>query len=123
MRCPKLQTPTDKRRLTPVELGEPFDRQIVRLGGSRSENDFLGFGPDQVRDLDAGLFNGLLALPAEYVGAAVRVSEEVGHVGEHGVENPEVHRGSGRIVEVQGFALFLAGCDVEVGKEAALDFA
>ena len=84
-----------------VELGHPFERNVVGLGGPGGEEDFLRGGPEERRDLGAGFFDGLLGLPAVAVGTAVGVAVGLGEVGEHGVKDPGVEGGGGLHVEVE----------------------
>ena len=83
-----------------VELGRPFQSQIDRLGGTRSPDDFPRIAMDQRGHLLTRLLDGLLGRPAIGVAAGRGVAELLTQVRHHLVHNPRVHRGGGRVVEV-----------------------
>jgi hypothetical protein len=64
-----------------VHLGDALDGQVVALGGAGGEDDLLGGGADQPRNLLARRFHGLLRLPSKGVVAAGRVAKLGGEVG------------------------------------------
>ena len=73
--------------LVSVERCDTLEAEIVRLGGSTGEDDFLLLSSDQARDMFSGVFTSLFGLPSEAVGTGVRVSETLSQVWEHLVKN------------------------------------
>lgn len=78
-----------------VEVHEALDGDVVGLGGARGEDDFLRGRVDEVGDLLAGVFDGVVGFPAVEVGAGVGVAVAGEVVGEHGVEDAWVDGGGG----------------------------
>jgi len=66
----------------------------------RGEDDLLGGGADELGDLLARDFDGLLGFPAEGVVAAGRVAKLVGEIRHHRFQNPRVKRAGGVIIHV-----------------------
>ena len=95
----------DVRLSSFVKVSHALDGHVVGLGGSRREDDLLGVGADDGRDVRACLLDGVLGFPAVHVRAAVRVSVLLHEVGHHGVENPRVDRCGRLHVEVERAAL------------------
>ena len=80
-----------------VHLGDALDRQIVRFGGAAGEDDLLGGGADQARDLLARLLHRLLGFPAEAVIAAGGIAEDLEEIRLHRLEHARIHR-RGRVI-------------------------
>jgi hypothetical protein len=102
-----------------VHFGDAFEGQVIALGGAAGEDDLLGRGADEPRNLLARGFDGLLRLPSEGVVAAGRVAELGGEVGHHRLQNPRVQRSGGVVVHIdrQVYALrhfYLAGKCVHI---------
>ena len=87
-----------------VELDHAPDRQVVRLGGAAGEDDVLRLGADQPGHLLAAGVDGLLGLPAEAVGAAGGVAEDVGEVRQHRLQHARIDRRGGVVVHVDRVA-------------------
>ena len=84
-----------------VKVAHALDGHVVGLGGAAGEDDLLGVGSDDGRDVRACLLDGVLGFPAVHVRAAVRVSVLLDEVGQHRVENAGIYRGGGLHVEVE----------------------
>mmetsp|Transcript_24902 Transcript_24902/g.33362 ORF Transcript_24902/g.33362 Transcript_24902/m.33362 type:complete len:326 (+) Transcript_24902:480-1457(+) len=91
-----------------VKACQSLQAQVVRLGGARGEHDLFGGGADEVSDVFARIFTGLLRLPAEGVRARVRVTVALSHERHHFVENSWVDRSGSLIIEVEGAGLHSA---------------
>ena len=61
-----------------------------------------GDSADQVRDLLAGLVDGLFGGPSELVVAAGGVAEMLREIRQHGIEYAGVHAGCSVIIEING---------------------
>jgi hypothetical protein len=74
-------------------VGPPPKLPVPRNDGPthRGEDDFLGVGADEVRDLLAGLLHRLLRCPAVRVCARVRVAVLLREEGQHVVQHTRVH--------------------------------
>ncbi|MNX97399.1 hypothetical protein D3C86_1297620 [compost metagenome] len=99
-----------------VHLGDALEGEVDRLGGPGGQDDLLAAGvapvvqrADQQGDLLAGLLDALLGGPPVGVVAARGVAEVLGEVGQHGLEDPGVHRGGGVVVQVDHARGFLMG--------------
>src|SRR5437764_12429240 len=86
--------------LTAMGPGHSLDRQIVRLGCARGEDDLLRTGVDKLRDLLARRLNGRFRFPAETVVAAGRVTVGLGEIGKHRLDHAGVDRSRSVIVHV-----------------------
>ena len=78
----------------------PLMARLFALRGAGGEDDLLGGGADQPRNLLARRLHGLLRLPAKGVVAAGRIAELGGEVGHHRLQNPRIERGGGVIVHI-----------------------
>ena len=85
-----------------VKTGRPFDRKVIGLRGARRPDDFTGIGVDEGRDLVACALDCLLCLPSIGVAAGSRISEMLEKPGHHLVDHTRIHRGRGRVVEING---------------------
>ena len=85
-----------------VKLDDALDCQVVGLGGAAGENDFLGLGADQRRDLFARATNGLLRLPSEAMVAAGGVAELFSEIRKHRIEHARIDPRGRMIVHVNG---------------------
>lgn len=75
-----------------VEIHDTLDGDVVGLGGAGGKDYFFGGSADEGRNLSAGVLNGVVGFPTIEVGARVRVPIAREIEGEHGVEDPRVHR-------------------------------
>ena len=83
-----------------VHLGDAFEGQVVALGGARGEDDLLGRGADQPRNLLARRFDALLGLPTKAMVAAGRIAELGCKVRHHRLQNPRIERGGGVVIHI-----------------------
>ena len=83
-----------------VHFGDALDGQVVALGRSRSKDDLLGSGPDQLGNLLPRRFDGLLRLPSKGVVAASRVAELGGEIGQHRLQHPGIEWAGGVIIHI-----------------------
>ncbi|CAH0320797.1 hypothetical protein SRABI106_04357 [Rahnella aquatilis] len=58
-----------------VRVGGTFNRQIVRFGGARREDDFTRIGINQLGNLVTRHIHRLFSLPAETVRTGSRITE------------------------------------------------
>src|SRR5438093_418105 len=88
----------DRRRddvvtLLAVHLGDAFQRQVDRLGATRGEHDLLGVArADEARDLRPRGVDGALGLPPEGMVPARGMTEPLGEVGQHRLDDSRVAR-------------------------------
>ncbi|PON35628.1 LOW QUALITY PROTEIN: hypothetical protein PanWU01x14_334680 [Parasponia andersonii] len=83
-----------------VEVHDALDGDVVALGGAGGEDDLLRRA-DEIGHLGARGLRRLVRLPPVHVGPGVRVSV-LGHIkGQHGVENPRVHRRRGLHIQIE----------------------
>ena len=80
--------------------GRSLNRQIVRLGCARGEDDLLRAGVDKLRDLLAGRLHSRFRFPPQAVVAAGRVTVDLGEIREHRFEHAGVYRRRSVIVHV-----------------------
>ena len=92
----------DVLALALVEVGGALDGQVVGFCGAGGPDDFLGIGIDQRGHLLARVFHRFFRFPAERVGTRSGVAEMFGEVGNHLFCDTGIHRGRGRVVEVDG---------------------
>ena len=85
-----------------VKTGGPFDRKVVGLRGARRPDDFTGICVNEGRDLVAGALDGLFGFPSVGMATGSRVSEMLEKPGHHLVDHTRIHRGRGRVVEING---------------------
>src|SRR5262249_58370461 len=88
--------------LLAVDRGNALECQVVALGGAGGEDDLLGAGADEGRDLLAGRLDGFLRVPAEAVIAARRVAVVLGEEGQHRLDDARITAGRGVVVQVNG---------------------
>ena len=78
--------------------GDALDREVVRLGGARGEDDLVGLGVQRRGDGGPGAIDGRVRGVAERVAGARGVAEDVGEVGQHRrrgrADRPASSRGS-----------------------------
>src|SRR5262249_32677999 len=88
------------------------------LRGAAREDDVLGLGIDQARDLVPRGLDRLLRLPAEGVVPARRVAEDVGEEWPHRLEHPRIHGRRGVVDHLDSLAAH-ADDPLPVGKIVA----
>src|SRR5207247_7699035 len=89
-----------------VELDDPLDGQVVRLGRATREDDVLRLGVDQPGDLLPPLLGRLLGFPAEPVAPARRVAERLGELRQHRFQDPRVYGRRRVVVSVEGLGRY-----------------
>ena len=82
------------------EMCGALDREIVRFGRARGEDDLARIGLDQRGDFAAGALDRLGGDPAIRVAGAVRVAEMLGEVRQHRLEDARVYRRRRLVVEI-----------------------
>lgn len=103
----------------PIEVRQPPQSQVVRLGRATRENDFFRVSPNYVCDSFSSYFDGFFGFPAVVVRPGqqsqprVRIAEHLGHEWQHRVEDPKVQRRGGAEVHVDRPAFELLASDVE----------
>ncbi len=85
-----------------VKLDDALDCKVVGLGGAAGENNFLGLGADQRRDLIARAIDGLFRFPSEAVVAAGGIAELLGEIRQHRIEHARIDARGRVIVHVNG---------------------
>ena len=85
-----------------IHLHDALERQIVRFRGPAGEHDFFGVGMDEARDLLPRLLDGFLAFPAKGVVPAGPVTEFLGEIREHHLEDAWVRGGRRMTIQVNG---------------------
>ncbi len=83
-----------------VQPGYPLDRQIVRFGRARREDDFLRRDVQRLGDGAARLVDGVAGLRAERVAGAGGVAENFGEVGTHRLEHAVIDGRRGVAIEI-----------------------
>ncbi len=87
-----------------IEVGNPLDCKVVRLGRPRCPDDLFWVGPNQLGHLTTGRLYRLLGLPPIGMGLGSGVSKlgvrsEILH---HHLCNPGVNRRCRRVVQIDG---------------------
>ena len=70
-----------------IKRGRTLHSQIVRLSGTRCENNFSRISTNQISYLFAGCLTSCFGLPAKLMGTRMRITKVLGHVWQHGVQN------------------------------------
>ena len=101
--------------------GDALDREVVRLGGARGEDDLVGLDVQRRGDRRAGAVDRRVRGVAERVAGAGGVAEHVGEVGQHRREHARIDRRRRVAVEIDrcvrahafapAFAAFLRRAD------------
>jgi hypothetical protein len=84
----------------PVGAGDTEQRQVVRLGGTRREDDLARRRADQCGNAAARPIHPFLRPPPVCVGAAGGVAELLGEVGGHRLHDAPVARRGGLVIEI-----------------------
>ncbi|MDT4868051.1 hypothetical protein FQZ97_1029930 [compost metagenome] len=92
----------DVLALATVEVGNAFDRQVVRLGGTGRPDDLARVSIDQLGNLTTTVLDSLLGLPAKHMGARCRIAEVTidQQTLTHFLRHSRIDRSGGGIIEV-----------------------
>ena len=83
-----------------VHRGNALDGQVVALGRAARENNFLGRGTDQGRDLIAGFLDGRFRFPSIRMAATGGIPELLREVRQHGLDHARIDPRRGVVVHV-----------------------
>ena len=83
-----------------LEIGGALERQVVRFGRARGEDDLARLGADQRGDLGARRLDRVGRLGAEGVAHRMGIAELLCEVGQHAVDDARVGRRRRLIVEI-----------------------
>src|SRR5262249_42912550 len=89
-------------RMSPREMRRALQREVVGFGRARGKDDLAAVSANEPRHLAARGFNRRLSAVAVDMTLAVRVTELLREVREHGFEDARIERGRGLVVEVNG---------------------
>jgi hypothetical protein len=83
----------------PMSIGDPFDRQIIRLGPATGKIDVTGLCIDQTRHLRPRLLYRSPGVLSEHMDAR-RVAEPLLEKRPHGLQHFGAHRRRGIVIEI-----------------------